>query len=109
MRQPIQVRHAARKAQPAPASASAPAASAAPAAPAPVSFAADIMPLFKQFQGPMMWRFDLTSYEAVLANAATIYGRISNPGNPMPPPPLTPLTAAQIQMFQNWMNQGCPP
>ena len=102
MRQPIQYRQAAQKAQPAPAPA-------APAQPAPVSFAADIMPIFKQFQGPMMWRFDLTSYEAVMANAATIYGRISNPGNPMPPPPFPPLTAAQIQMFQNWMNQGCPP
>ena len=102
MRQPIQYRQAAQKAQPAPAPA-------APAQPAPVSFAADIMPIFKQFQGPMMWRLDLTSYEAVMANAATIYGRISNPGNPMPPPPFPPLTAAQIQMFQNWMNQGCPP
>lgn len=102
MRQPIQYRQAAQKAQPAPAPA-------APAQPAPVSFAADIMPIFKQFQGPMMWRFDLTSYEAVMANAATIYGRISNPGNPMPPPPFPPLTAAQIQMFQSWMNQGCPP
>ena len=102
MRQAIQYRQAAQKAQPAPAPA-------APAQPAPVSFATDIMPIFKQFQGPMMWRLDLTSYEAVMANAATIYGRISNPGNPMPPPPFPPLTAAQIQMFQNWMNQGCPP
>jgi len=104
MRQPIQLRQAAQKAQPAPASTPA-----APAQPAPVSFATDIMPIFKQFQGPMMWRLDLTSYEAVLANAATIYGRISDPGNPMPPPPFPPLTAAQIQMFQDWMNQGCPP
>jgi len=102
MRQPIQYRQAAQKAQPA-------AAPAAPAQPAPVSFATDIMPIFKQFQGPMMWRFDLTSYEAVMANAATIYGRISNPGNPMPPPPFPPLTQEQIQTFQNWMNQGCPP
>ena len=67
MRQPIQLRQAAQKAQPAPD----PAAPAAPAQPAPVSFATDIMPIFKQFQGPMMWRFDLTSYEAVMANAAT--------------------------------------
>jgi hypothetical protein len=102
MRQAIQYRQAAQKAQPAPAPA-------APAQPAPVSFAADIMPIFKQFQGPMMWRLDLTSYEAVMANAATIYGRISNPGNPMPPPPFPPLTAAQIQMFNQWMLQGCPP
>jgi hypothetical protein len=105
MRQAIQFRQAAQKAQPAPD----PAAPAAPAQPAPVSFATDIMPIFKQFQGPMMWRLDLTSYEAVMANAATIYGRISDPGNPMPPPPFPPLTAAQIQTFNQWMLQGCPP
>jgi hypothetical protein len=101
MRQPIQFRQAAQTAEAPPA--------ATPAQPAAVSFAADIMPIFKQFQGPMMWRLDLTSYEAVMANAATIYGRISNPGSPMPPPPFPPLTADQIQMFQNWMSQGCPP
>jgi hypothetical protein len=66
------------------------------------------MPIFKQFQGPMMWRLDLTSYEAVVANAATIYGRISNPGNPMPPPPFPPLTQEQIQTFNLWMQNGCP-
>lgn len=74
-----------------------------------VSFANDIMPIFKQFQGPMMWRFDLTDYAAVVANAQTIYSRISSTSSPMPPPPFPPLTAAQIQTFQNWMNQGCPP
>jgi hypothetical protein len=97
MRQPVQLRQAAQ-----------PATSTA-AAPAPVSFASDIMPLFKQFQGPMMWRFDLTNYEAVLANAETILGRISSPDSPMPPPPFPPLTAQQIATFQEWINQGCPP
>lgn len=44
---------------------------------ATTSFAQDIAPLFQQVQGPMMWRFDLTSYEAVSANAETIWGRIA--------------------------------
>jgi hypothetical protein len=74
-----------------------------------VSFSNDIMPLFNQFKGQMMWRFDLTNYEHVKANASLIYGRISSPDGPMPPPPFDPLTGEQIQMFQDWMNEGCPP
>lgn len=74
-----------------------------------VSFSNDIMPLFKQFQGQMMWRFDLTNYDQVKANAQTIYSRISNSGAPMPPPPFDPLTLEQIQMFQQWMSDGYLP
>lgn len=74
-----------------------------------VSFSNDIMPLFNQFKGQMMWRFDLTNYDQVKANAATIYGRISNSDAPMPPPPFDPLTLEQIQLFQQWINDGCPP
>lgn len=73
----------------------------------PVSFSNDIMPLFNQFKGQMMWRFDLTDYEHVRANAATIYGRINGGG--MPPPPFDPLTLEQIQLFQQWMADGFPP
>src|SRR5262245_27542539 len=97
MRQPVQFRQAAQAVQE------------TVAKQAQVSFANDIAPLFKQFQGPMMWRFDLTNYEAVVANAPTIYGRISSTSSPMPPEPFDPLTPEQIQMFQDWMNQGCPP
>ncbi|MES1245627.1 MAG: hypothetical protein ABUT39_28735 [Acidobacteriota bacterium] len=79
-------------------------------APESVSFANDIMPLFKQFQGPMMWRLDLTSYDAVKANAQTIYGLISAaPPNNMPPPPFPPLTDEQIATFKAWMDTGFPP
>jgi hypothetical protein len=88
------------------------AAQSAVSAPAPsqVSFANDIMPLFKQFQGAMMWRLDLTSYDAVKANAQTIYNLISAaPPNNMPPPPFPPLKAEQIAAFQVWMNSGFPP
>jgi hypothetical protein len=76
-------------------------------APASVSFASDIQPLFKQFQGPMMWRFDLTSYDAVRANADTIYDQIST--KQMPPPPFPPLSAEQIATFAAWMKLGFPP
>jgi hypothetical protein len=94
-RQPVQFRQAAQAAQE------------TVAQQTPVSFASDIMPIFKQFQGPMMWRLDLTSYEAVVANAETIFGRISS--KTMPPPPFPPLSDDQIAMFQQWIGQGCPP
>ena len=76
-----------------------------------VSFQQDIMPLFQQFQAPMMWRFDLTNYETVKANAQLIFNRISNADGSgyMPPPPFPPLSDAQIQMFQQWMNEGFQP
>lgn len=72
-----------------------------------VSFNNDIMPLFNQFKGQMMWRLDLTNYDQVKANAAIIYGQISTQS--MPPPPFDPLTLEQIQLFQQWMNDGFPP
>jgi hypothetical protein len=73
-----------------------------------VSFSNDIQPIFNQFKGQMMWRFDLTNYDHVKANASLIYSRISDPGYQMPPPPLDPLTADQIQLFQQWINDGFP-
>ncbi|MBS1786253.1 MAG: hypothetical protein JST85_00945 [Acidobacteria bacterium] len=72
-----------------------------------VSFNDDIMPLFNQFKGQMMWRLDLTNYDQVKANAAIIYGQISTQS--MPPPPFNPLTLEQIQLFQQWMNDDFPP
>jgi hypothetical protein len=77
------------------------------AAPSSVSFANDIMPLFKQFQGPMMWRLDLTNYDAVKANAQTIWDQISTQS--MPPPPFPPLKDEQIATFKVWMDSGFPP
>jgi hypothetical protein len=79
----------------------------AAAQPAQVSFASDIMPLFKQFQGPMMWRFDLASYDAVKDNAKLIFDQISTKS--MPPPPFPPLTDEQIATFAAWMKEGYPP
>jgi hypothetical protein len=105
MRKPIH--HRDRSGQPAPGSAPEALASAAPAA--TISFARDIRPMFAAFAAAMMWRFDLTDYTAVMANAQHIYERISSAGNPMPPPPFPMLTADQIQRFQDWMNDGCNP
>lgn len=78
---------------------------------ADISFQNDIMPLFKQFQAPMMWRFDLTNYDTVVANADMIYIRISNQDGAgyMPPPPFPPLTTDQIDMFHQWMTTGFKP
>ncbi|HET9627258.1 MAG TPA: hypothetical protein VFP84_38120 [Kofleriaceae bacterium] len=74
----------------------------------PLSFARDIRPMFEPFAAAMMWRFDLTDYTAVMANASTITGRIADGGG-MPPPPFPPLTAAQVQQFKDWVSQGCNP
>lgn len=74
--------------------------------PPQVSFAKDIAPLFRQFRASMMWRFDLTRYEDVKANADKIYGYIST--NQMPPPPYPPLTSDQAALFKQWMDSGFP-
>ncbi|HYN21186.1 MAG TPA: hypothetical protein VE078_09515 [Thermoanaerobaculia bacterium] len=75
--------------------------------PATVSFANDIAPVFHQFRGQMMWRFDLTSYDDVVANNQQILSRIQAKG--MPPPPFQPLSDAQIKSFEAWIQQGFPP
>jgi len=76
-----------------------------------VSFSNDIMPIFNQFRGQMMWRFDLTNYEHVKANAKTINNRLAHADiyGPMPPPPFDPLTPEQIQLFGQWIKDGCLP
>ena len=76
-----------------------------------VSFEKDIAPVFRQFRGSMMWRFDLTKFEDVKANASMIYQQIapSEGGVGMPPPPYPPLTTQQVAMFKTWMDEGFPP
>lgn len=70
------------------------------------SFEKDILPIFRQFRGSMMWRFDLTNYEHVKANADLIYGQISS--QIMPPSPFPALTADQIATFKRWMAKREP-
>lgn len=95
MKQPVQFRSASAAAQK------------AQAEQPQVSFASDIRQLFQQFQGPMMWRLDLTSYEAVRSNADLIWGQIASKS--MPPPPFPPLSDEQIATFKAWMVAGFPP
>jgi hypothetical protein len=76
---------------------------------AKTSFQTDIKPIFGQFVGPMMWRFDLSSYDVVKANISIIWARISAPDSPMPPPPYDPLSSDQLQLVAAWMDEGCPP
>lgn len=73
---------------------------------ASVSFERDIAPLFRQFRASMMWRLDLTRYEDVKINAGAIQNYIAS--SSMPPPPYPPLTAAQIALFDAWMQAGYP-
>jgi hypothetical protein len=74
------------------------------------SFKADIAPMFAPYRANMMWRFDITDYETVKANADIIYARITgNPNfNRMPAPPLDPLTQEQTDLFSQWMREGFP-
>jgi hypothetical protein len=74
-----------------------------------VSFANDIAPMFKPFNVNMAWRFGLTTYDDVKANAELIYSRMTNIGSPMPPPPYPPFTAEQIALFNQWMLDGYAP
>jgi hypothetical protein len=54
-----------------------------------------------------MWRFDLTKYEDVKANASAILTNIE-PNGGMPPPPFPPLTAEQVSLFQQWIAEQFP-
>lgn len=74
------------------------------------SFARDIVPVLAPYRDNMLWRFDLTDYEAVKANATLIYGYISpTDGSQMPPPPLPPIEASAVATFKTWIAEACPP
>lgn len=78
---------------------------------ATISYASDIEPVLKQYLGPMLWRFDLTSYEDVKQNASIIQERISSsdPGERMPPPPFPPVDPSFVDLFNQWVADHCPP
>ena len=74
----------------------------------PVSFEQDIKPILQQYAGQMMWRFDLTNYETMKANAEAINYQIQN--KMMPPQPWDgQLTDAQIDLIDQWVKGGCAP
>jgi hypothetical protein len=78
------------------------------------SFRADIRPLFteRDIQG-MKKGFNLASYDEVKAHAAAIYDRIRGiDGAVMPPPPPRgegSWPQSRIDLFANWVADGCPP
>ena len=75
-----------------------------------VSFAEDIMPVLKQYNGQMIWRLDLTRYEDVRQNAPIIQMRIksTDDGERMPPPPFPPFDPSFIDLFDRWVASGFP-
>jgi hypothetical protein len=73
-----------------------------------VSFQIDIVPIFAQYRGSMLWRLDLTNYEDVKANAEMLYSQIIKGGG-MPPAPYESIPADQVALFKKWMAQGFHP
>ena len=77
---------------------------------ADITFSADIMPKFKQYQGPMMWRLDITNYDEVVENVVMITSRITaTDDSRMPPPPFPPLPQDFIETFLAWVAGGKKP
>jgi hypothetical protein len=78
------------------------------------SFRNDILPLFTERDIVGMRRaFDLTDYAAVRSHAKAIRDRIRGIGGTvMPPPPPVgdgPWPQSNIDLFNRWMADGCPP
>jgi hypothetical protein len=77
-----------------------------------VSFATDIRPLFTQIDIDHMQFFcDLSSYSDVSTNAKDILGRLQGKNGDVMPPPSDggPWPAAQIALFQSWIDDGLQP
>lgn len=78
------------------------------------SFQTDIRPLFTERDIRAMSKaFNLASYEDVKAHAAIIYDRIRGIGGAMMPPPPPkgegPWPQAQVDLFGQWIAEGCQP
>jgi uncharacterized membrane protein len=70
------------------------------------SFENDIQPMFAQYRDRMTWRLDLGKHADVSANADIIYDQIST--GQMPPANQGSLRQDQIDLFKQWMDEGCP-
>jgi hypothetical protein len=80
----------------------------------PTSFQADIRPLFTERDiNGMSKAFNLASYDDVKAHAAAIYDRIQGIGGavmpPTPPRGEGPWPQSRIELFAQWMADGCRP
>ena len=74
----------------------------------PVSFSADIRPLFRDSPDiDMMQGFglDLSSYDDVKARAADIHASVENGSMPCD----DPWPAERVALFKQWMDEGCAP
>jgi hypothetical protein len=77
-----------------------------------VSFAKDISPLFTATDIDHMQFFcDLSKYDDVKTNAGDILDRLQGNGGPVMPPANAggPWPAAQIALFQSWIDDGTQP
>lgn len=80
----------------------------------PTSFQNDILPLFTERDIRAMSKaFNLASYTEVKTHAAIIYDRIRGIGGAvMPPPPPRgegPWPQEHIDLFAQWIKDGCQP
>ena len=80
----------------------------------PISFQADIRPLFTDRDIRAMSKaFNLANYDDVKKHAGAIYERIRGIGGAvMPPPPPRgegPWPQARIELFAKWMADDFPP
>lgn len=81
---------------------------------APVSFAAQILPLFTPIDIAHMKPAGVLladySYMSQPTHAQAVLDRLNGSTGPvMPPPPAKPWSAANIQLFQAWMAGGYQP
>lgn len=73
-----------------------------------ISFEQHISPMFAQFRAKMTWRLDLTNYDDVKANAASIQERIESTDPDLMMPPRSqggPLSDQNIAIFALWVKQ----
>jgi hypothetical protein len=69
------------------------------------SFAKEIRPLFRPMDvTSMKFRFDLSNYEDVKANAQDIYGVLSEGQMPCD----GPWPDDNVALFKQWMDEGMP-
>lgn len=85
---------------------------AGPPAPVTTSFTRDILSLFRPKDIDHMKSalgLDLTDFDTVRRSATAISQRLKGiGGRRMPPPPDPPLSDQQIELFDSWVQQGCP-
>jgi hypothetical protein len=78
----------------------------------PISFATDIRHLFTDEDvNHMSTFFDLRDFEDNKANATNILQRLKGQGGlrRMPPPPRPAWSPEQINLYEQWISDGCHP